>query len=45
MDLALFDFDGTITNSDCFTAFIEQVVPKQRMRWGRLRLTPSLIGY
>ncbi|MCL5049684.1 MAG: HAD-IB family hydrolase [Firmicutes bacterium] len=45
MNLALFDFDGTITDCDTFTPFIKKVVPPERMRWGRLFLAPSIIGY
>ncbi len=45
MNLALFDFDGTITTCDTFTPFIKRVVPSSRMRLGRLLLVPSVLGY
>ncbi|WP_258240200.1 HAD family hydrolase [Pseudidiomarina homiensis] len=45
MNLALFDFDGTITHSDTFTAFIKGAVSARRQRWGRLVLAPSVMGY
>lgn len=45
MNLALFDFDGTITHCDTFTPFIKKVVPSSRMYWGCLLLLPSIIGY
>ncbi|MDV6328536.1 HAD family hydrolase [Idiomarina sp. Sol25] len=45
MNLALFDFDGTITDCDTFTPFIKEVTPPERMRWGRLLLAPSILGY
>ena len=45
MNLALFDFDGTITHTDTFTAFIKLAIPKRRLWLGRLILTPSILGY
>lgn len=45
MNLALFDFDGTITDCDTFTPFVKKVIPAERMRWGRLLLAPSILGY
>ncbi|WP_352337945.1 HAD family hydrolase [Psychrobacter sp. 16-MNA-CIBAN-0192] len=45
MNLALFDFDGTITHCDTFTPFIKKAVPSSRMYWGGLLLLPSIIGY
>lgn len=45
MNLALFDFDGTITHADSFTAFVKSAVPLKRQRWGRLVLAPWIIGY
>lgn len=45
MNLALFDFDGTITHCDTFTPLIKKVVPTSRIYWGSLLLLPSIIGY
>lgn len=45
MDLALFDFDHTITDRDSFSAFLEQHVPPRRRRWGGLLIAPLILGY
>lgn len=45
MNLALFDFDGTITHSDTFTAFVKGAVSARQRRWGRVVLAPSVMGY
>ena len=45
MNLALFDFDGTITTKDTFTPFIKSVIPKAKLRWGTLILFPAILGY
>ncbi|WP_230655897.1 HAD family hydrolase [Psychrobacter sp. I-STPA10] len=45
MDLALFDFDGTITDSDMFTQFIFYATDKRRLKSGRIKLLPELIAY
>ena len=45
MDIALFDFDGTITNCDTFTPFVKAVIPRKRMRVGKILLTPLIIGH
>lgn len=45
MNLALFDFDGTITHCDTFTPFMKEVIPSSRLFWGRLLLLPTLLGY
>lgn len=45
MNLALFDFDGTITHSDTFTAFVKGAVSARQQRWGRFVLAPSVMGY
>ncbi len=45
MNLALFDFDGTITNNDSFTAFIHFAAGRKRLFWGRVRLLPVILGY
>lgn len=45
MDLALFDFDGTITTTDTWTPFMELAVRPARMMVGRVVLSPIVIGY
>lgn len=45
MDLALFDFDGTITDSDTFTKFVLFATDAKRLRRGRLLLLPEIIAY
>jgi phosphatidylglycerophosphatase C len=40
-----FDFDGTLTVRDSFTAFLKWRAGPLRFRLGLLRLTPSLIAY
>ncbi|WP_290891516.1 HAD family hydrolase [Arenimonas sp.] len=44
-DLALFDFDGTLTRGETFPPFVRSVVPAERLRWGRWRLAPLVAGY
>ncbi|WP_299004628.1 HAD-IB family phosphatase [uncultured Shewanella sp.] len=45
MNLALFDFDGTISHDDTFTPFIKSALPlKRRCVWG-LWLAPAILGY
>lgn len=44
-DLALFDFDGTLTHGETFPRFVRSIVPPDRLRWGRLRLAPRVLGY
>lgn len=44
-DLALFDFDGTLTQCETFPRFVRSVVPAERLRAGRLRLAPLVLGY
>ena len=44
-DLALFDFDGTLTDSESFGPFLRQLVPAERMRSGRWRVAPWVLGY
>ena len=44
-DLALFDFDGTLTTGETFPPFVRSVVPAGRLRMGRLRLAPLVAGY
>lgn len=45
MNLALFDFDGTITTKELFRPFLEFAVPSPRLRWGGLLLAPLVAGY
>ncbi|WP_201534606.1 HAD family hydrolase [Psychrobacter ciconiae] len=45
MNLALFDFDGTISTCDTFTPFIKKVVPRAKLRLGYLLLLPSILAY
>jgi HAD superfamily hydrolase (TIGR01490 family) len=45
MNLALFDFDGTITVADTFTPFIHFAVPRARVLRGSIRLLPLIAGY
>lgn len=45
MNLALFDFDGTITVKDCFTPFIYYAAGPKRIALGAILLSPYIIGY
>jgi len=45
MNLALFDFDGTITTREMFAEFIHFAAPPRRLRWGRVLLAPLVAGY
>ena len=45
MDLALFDFDGTITDCDGFLPFIHRAVSRSRRLAGTLWLSPLIAGY
>jgi HAD superfamily hydrolase (TIGR01490 family) len=44
-NLALFDFDGTITRADTFKPFILHAVLPMRMALGQLVLSPVIAGY
>lgn len=44
-NLALFDFDGTVTTSDTFTPFIRSAVESKRMLVGRIVLAPLIVAY
>lgn len=44
MNLALFDFDGTITTGDTFTPFLRIAIPKSRAVLGGLLISPVLVG-
>jgi HAD superfamily hydrolase (TIGR01490 family) len=45
MNLALFDFDGTITSTDSWTPFMRFAVPPVRLAIGRAMLLPVVLGY
>ncbi len=45
MDIALFDFDGTITTGDCYTPFIRQTASKLRLLTGLIVLSPVILAY
>jgi HAD superfamily phosphoserine phosphatase-like hydrolase len=44
-DLALFDFDGTITSTDTWTPFMRFAVSPGRLFVGRAVLAPVIVGY
>lgn len=45
MDLALFDFDGTLTTRETFPDFLKLAVPRRRLAWGRVRFAPAVLAY
>jgi phosphatidylglycerophosphatase C len=45
MDLALFDFDGTITTTEMFPAFVHHAVEPRRLMVGKVLLAPLVVGY
>ena len=45
MNLALFDFDGTVTRSDTWTPFMRLAVKPARMLAARALLGPVVVGY
>ncbi len=45
MNLALFDFDGTITTRETFADFMHFAVTRRRLAVGRVVLAPVVIGY
>ena len=45
MNLALFDFDGTITFRDTFTPFLHYAVDPRRIAVAKVVLTPVIAGY
>jgi phosphatidylglycerophosphatase C len=45
MNLALFDFDGTITTDDTYTKFLNYSTPRWKILAGRLILSSVIIGY
>jgi HAD superfamily hydrolase (TIGR01490 family) len=45
MNLALFDFDGTITFGDTFTPFVRLSASPRRTLAGLILLSPMIVGY
>lgn len=45
MNLALFDFDGTITTEDTYTRFLFYATPKSRVIWGWCLVLPVIMLY
>lgn len=45
MNLALFDFDGTITSADTFTPFVRFAAGRTRTILGTALLAPMILGY
>lgn len=45
MDLALFDFDGTVTDKETMPDFIYAAVSPGRLRLGKIILLPLILGY
>lgn len=45
MNLALFDFDGTITTRETFPDFMRFAVTPRRLALGQLLLAPLIVGY
>lgn len=45
MNLAIFDFDGTITSNDTWTPFMRFAARPERMRFRRLLLAPVAVAY
>lgn len=44
-ELALFDFDGTLTTAETFGAFVRAATPRWRYRLGALLLAPLVLAY
>jgi phosphatidylglycerophosphatase C len=45
MNLALFDFDGTITTREMFPDFMYLAVEPHRLAFGKVALAPLVVGY
>lgn len=45
MDLALFDFDGTITERETFAGFVRASIGRRRRWLGGMAVAPHYIGY
>lgn len=44
-NLALFDFDGTITTREMLPDFFRLAIPRRRQRIGQILLLPLIVGY
>lgn len=45
MNLALFDFDGTITTREMLPDFFRLAIPPRRLAVGKVVLSPLIVGY
>lgn len=45
MDLALFDFDGTVTDRETMPDFMRMAVRPRRLMLGKILLFPLIVGY
>lgn len=45
MNLALFDFDGTITTREMLPDFFRLAIPRRRLLVGQVLLSPLIVGY
>jgi len=45
MNLALFDFDGTITFEDTFVPFLHFATSRSRIALGTVALSPMILAY
>ncbi|MFC4161800.1 HAD family hydrolase [Chitinimonas lacunae] len=45
MELALFDFDGTLTDRDTLLPFLRQLAGRRDYWLGMARMSPALLGY
>lgn len=45
MNLALFDFDGTITTREMLPDFFRRAIPRRRLLIGQVLLAPLIVGY
>lgn len=45
MNLALFDFDGTITTREMLPDFFRRAIPLRRLMIGQVLLAPLIVGY
>ncbi|MGE4072195.1 MAG: HAD family hydrolase [Lysobacterales bacterium] len=45
MNLALFDFDGTITTREMYVDFVRHAIGPKRFALGRVRLAPHYLAY
>jgi phosphatidylglycerophosphatase C len=44
-DLALFDFDGTLTTREMLPDFFRRAIPRRRLCLGQVLLAPLIVGY